>query len=239
MSIPGEAATSETANVSEIVKKVTIDGEGNIVFPEGVALTEEMKFAVTAEKRRRDTQSLFTKTQKDKIGLEAENAQLKELLLKQSIVFTPEQNEELEDLKLENPEAWRQKLNEYETQVLEGRKTQITTVAEDVKKESAKSFDLSLRSQVLEEFNKTHGIRITEELLSEEVPNRIAKKLIDGKISYEDYLEECLTYLTTNKAIKEEEVMNNPNLNKASGGKEPGKIDLEPSLNELYSKDLY
>lgn len=239
MDNPSNVAISETAKVSDIVKQITVDETGNYVFPTGVELTEEMKFAATAEKRRRDTQAEFTKTNKAKLALEAENNKLREILLKQSIVFTPEQTEELEELKLEDPEKWRQKLNEYEAKVIEGRKTTISELSTNVITEAERTFEVSLRGKVLEEFNKLHGIGLTEELLADEVPNRITKKLIDGKVSYEEYLEESLTYLKTNKAIKEEPIMGDPNLNRVSGGKEPGKFDAEPSLREAYSKDLY
>lgn len=239
MDNPGNAAISETANVSDIVKQITTDEAGNYIFPTGVELTEEMKFAATAEKRRRDTQAEFTKTQKAKIALEAENAKLRETLLKQTIVFSPEEAEELEDLKLENPEKWRQRLNELEQKAIENRQTSISTISTEVKTQAELNFEVSLRGQVLEDFNKFHGISLTEELLTEEVPNRITKKLVDGKVSYEEYLEECFTYLKTNKAIKEEQVMENPNLNRISGGKEPGKFDAEPSLKTAYKNDLY
>lgn len=239
MDNPSNVAISETAKVSDIVKQITVDGTGNYVFPTGVELTEEMKFAATAEKRRRDTQAEFTKVNKSKLALEAENNKLREILLKQSIVFTPEQTEELEDLKLEDPEKWRQKLNEYESKVIEGRKTTISELSTNVITEAERTFEVSLQGKVLEEFNKLHGIGLTEELLADEVPNRITKKLVEGKVSYEEYLEESFTYLKTNKAIKEESVMGDPNLNRVSGGKEPGKFDAEPSLREAYSKDLY
>lgn len=242
MSIPGQAATSETTNtasVSDLVKQVTKDEAGNYVFPEGVTLTDEIKLAVTSEKRRRDTQGEFTKVNQAKITLEAENSKLKEELLKTKISFTPEQVEELEDLKLENPEKWRSKLNEYENAHLEAQREKITNLSTQVKTEAAKNFEVTTREQVLNDFNTEHKVGLTEELLAEEVPLRITKKLNSGTITYEEFLEESLVYLKTNKAIKEEPVMNNPNLNSASGGREPGVVDLEPSLGESYKNDIY
>lgn len=239
MDNPGNAAILEAATVSNIVKQITTDEAGNYIFPTDVELTEEIKFAATAEKRRRDTQAEFTKVNKSKLALEAENALLKETLLKQSIVFSPEEVEELEDLKLEDPEKWRQRLNELEQKTIQERQTKINSVSTEVKTQAEKNFEVSMQGKVLEEFNKLHGIGLTEELLADEVPNRITKKLVEGKVSYEEYLEESFTYLKTNKAIKEEPVMGDPNLNRVSGGKEPGKFDAEPSLREAYSKDLY
>ena len=239
MDNPGKAAILEAATVSNIVKQITTDEAGNYIFPTDVELTEEIKFAATAEKRRRDTQAEFTKVNKSKLALEAENALLKETLLKQSIVFSPEEVEELEDLKLEDPEKWRQRLNELEQKTIQERQTKINSVSTEVKTQAEKNFEVSMQGKVLEEFNKFHGISLTEELLADEVPNRITKKLVEGKVSYEEYLEESFTYLKTNKAIKEEPVMGDPNLNRVSGGKEPGKFDAEPSLREAYSKDLY
>ena len=239
MDNPGKAAILEAATVSNIVKQITTDEAGNYIFPTDVELTEEIKFAATAEKRRRDTQAEFTKVNKSKLALEAENALLKETLLKQSIVFSPEEVEELEDLKLEDPEKWRQRLNELEQKTIQERQTKINSVSTEVKTQAEKNFEVSMQGKVLEEFNKFHGISLTDELLADEVPNRITKKLVEGKVSYEEYLEESFTYLKTNKAIKEEPVMGDPNLNRVSGGKEPGKFDAEPSLREAYSKDLY
>ena len=239
MDNPGKAAILEAATVSNIVKQITTDEAGNYIFPTDVELTEEIKFAATAEKRRRDTQAEFTKVNKSKLALEAENALLKETLLKQSIVFSPEEVEELEDLKLEDPEKWRQRLNELEQKTIQERQTKINSVSTEVKTQAEKNFEVSMQGKVLEEFNKFHGISLTDELLADEVPNRITKKLVEGKVSYEEYLEESFTYLKTNKTIKEEPVMGDPNLNRVSGGKEPGKFDAEPSLREAYSKDLY
>lgn len=239
MDNPGNAAISETTNVSDAVKLITTDETGNYIFPEGVELSEELKFAATAEKRRRDTQSKFTSTQKSKLALEAENAKLKEALLKQSVEFTPEQREELNDLKMTDPETWRKKLNEYEASALKQREENINSLSNDVKTEAGRQFEETRRQEVLEEFNKANGISLTGELLANEVPFRITNKLTEGKINYEDFLEESLKYLTTTKVIAEHKVMNDPNLGHVSGGREPGKSDPEVSLSELYSGDLY
>lgn len=242
MSIPSNVATSDTTkteSVSELVKQVTKDEAGNLVFPEGVALTEDKKLAVIAEKRRRDTQGEFTKVNQSKLALEAENLKLKEELLKTKISFTPEQVEELEDLKIENPEKWRSKLNEYETSHLEAQKEKIENLSTQVKTEAAKNFEVLTREQVLNDFNAENKVGLTEQLLADEIPLRITKKLNEGKVTFEEFLEESLVYLKTNKAIKEEPVMDNPNLNSVSGGREPGKIDLEVPLGEAYKNDIY
>lgn len=239
MDNPGKAAISGTTSVSEVVKMITTDGEGNYNFPEGVELSEELKFAATAEKRRRDTQSEYTKTRLGLTALEAENARLKEELLKQKINFTPDQEELLEDLKVSDPEAWRQKLNEFENAALVAKQEAINNMSTEVKTSASKQFEVSLRSEVLATFNAEKQVGLTDELLANELPARISKKLQEGTISYEEYLQEGLDFLRTAKVIKEEPTMGDPNLNRVSGGKTPGNNDPEGSLTELYGKDIY
>ena len=239
MDNPGNAAISDTTKVSDVVKMITTDEEGNYKFPEDVELSDTLKFAATAEKRRRDTQSEYTKTKLGLTAAEAENARLREELLKVGSKLTSEQEEELEELKTSDPDAWRLKLNEFENLAIDSQKAHIDTMTSEVKNSASLEFEMSQRSEVLASFNAENGVNLTDELLLNEIPARIVKKLQEGKIQYDEFLQEGLDFLKTTKVVKQEPTMGDPNLNSVSGGKEPGNNDSEGSLSELYGQDLY
>ena len=202
-------------------------------------LTPEEAIA-KAEKRYRDTQAAYTKGQQALKAARAEADALKELITAQmSVNLTTEQRDELDDLKYSDPDAWRVKVNEYEQiarQETESRLAEVTTKAGET---AGAEFELSRRQQVLEEFNESSEVKITDEIIANEVPPRITNKLANGEISFEDFLTEVHEYVTTGKVFKDEKTLGQPNLGKVSGGKSPSTDKAEESLTSSYAKDLY
>lgn len=228
------------ARVNEITSKLEKDAKGNWVIPED--LTEEEKFAVNAERRYRDTQSAFTKTSQENKALKAE----KSVLLTKAtgnvqVTLTAEQAEEMEDLKFSDPEAWRKKMNAYEAAALTEHQK---TIDEEVKKVSTSSLEEEERERrkvVLSEFLETHeGFDLNDDIIANDIPPRIVKKLETGKISFEDFLQECYDYSNTGKVIKQdEEVPGQPNLSKVGGGNRPDKNAVKEDIVTSYKKETY
>jgi hypothetical protein len=246
MSNPEEiAATPETAvdvqtQVSSLVGKITSDEEGNYIFPEDVELTPELKFAVTAEKRRRDTQTSYTKNQQALKALEAEKAKLLEQLSNiNKPVFTDEEQEELDSLMYEDPQAWRQKVNQLESQKLNESKAKLDELTGEARKAAEYTFELDRRAQVLQEFNDSTSTPITDEIIANEVPPRITKKLDEGKISFEDFLQEVHAYINNGKVVENPSTLNQPNMGNLGGGVTPKDMKPEKSLSEAYKNDIF
>jgi len=205
-----------------------------------VELSPELKFAATAEKRRRDTQAEFTKTRQSLKALEAEKAQLFEQLKdRTSVSLTPEQTQELEDLKFSDPEAWRDKLNKYESEAKAKQQDELAGLTGDARKAAEAQFELERRQQVLKDFNDSSSVAITDEVIANDVPPRITKKLEDGKITFEDFLSEVKDYLSKGKVIKNEETLNQPSLGKIGGGTTPSNEKADENLQDSYAKTLF
>ena len=238
----GNADTVKTVGnqVSDVVKKITTDEDGNYVFPEDVELSPELKFAVTAEKRRRDTQAEFTKTRQTLKASEAEKAKLFEQLRDRTKAsLTPEQSEELEDLKYSDPEAWRDKLNKYESESKAKQQEELAGLTGEARKSAELQFEMERRQQVLNEFNESSSTPITDEVIANDVPPRITKKLEEGKITFEDFLSEVTNYLSKGKVIKNEETLNQPSLGKVGGGDTPSNEKVDENLKDSYAKTLF
>lgn len=201
--------------------------------------TLEEQLAAT-EQRRKDTQSAYTKGQQTNKSLEAENIELKKQLEANTrVTLSPEVQEELEDLKITDPDAWRQKLNQLETTAKGEARANFDNLTGEAKKAAEFKFELERRQTVLNEFNESAEVAITNELITNEVPPRITKKLEEGVITWEDFLTEVSEYVATGKVVKKEETLEQPNLGKAAGGTKPSDTKPEKGLSESYKDDVY
>ena len=252
MSIPGEepdtqreqevekSTPSFADRVNEAVKTIKKDEKGNYVFPEDAS--DEFKFSVTAEIRRRDTQAEFTRTNQEARALKAEKAALLQKLHGDvTVALTDEQAEELEELKFSDPEAWRKKMNKLET---EARNKRISEIDEELKQVSTGSLEteeLERRKQVLTDFVAEHeGFELNDQVLANDIPPRITKKLETGAISFEAFLQECHDYLSKGKVVKQtDEGLGQPNLSKVGGGSRPDKNAMNEDYIRSYDKETY
>lgn len=247
MSIPAEkAATQQNEGkttfaeaVNKAVEAATVDAKGNLVLPED--LPDEVAYAATLEKRRRDTQAAFTKTNKQLKALELEKAVLlDEVTGEVRLELTEEQATELEELKFSDPEAWRKKVNALE---IDAKKKKRVAVDDKVKQASTSSLDkeeLERRKQVLEEFNQANpDFLINDDVIANDIPPRITSKLAKGDITFEEFLQECLEYTKTGKVVKQEGITKQPNLSKVAGGNKPDDNSVKEDIIKSYKNETY
>lgn len=223
--------------VNEAVNGMSKDAKGNYVLPEG--LSEEVQFAAMAEKRRRDTQAAFTKTSQENKALKAKEQVLsKKALTNVEVKLTPEQEEELEDLKFSDPEAWRKKRNAYEAEALEKHQKDLDKEVTEASTSSLEQEEIEQRKVILAEFLESNPDFKLD--IDQDIPPRIVKKLADGKVTFEDFLQECLDYSKTGKVVKQtEETLGQPNLGKTGGGSSPDKNAVKEDIIASYAKETY
>lgn len=224
--------------VDEVVKGMKLNDAGVYELPDD--LSEEVKYAAMAEKRRRDTQADYSRTKQETSALKAEKAALVKKLENVSVSLTDEQQEELEELKYSDPDAWRKKLNTYET---EARAKRISEIDEELKQVSAGTLEteeVERRKEVLAEFQANNpGVEIDDDVIKNDIPPRILKKLETGTVTFEAFLIECRDYLKTGKVVKQDKTIKQPNLSKVGGGSEPDENATKEDIVLSYNKETY
>lgn len=190
---------------------------------------DEAKAKIDYEKRFKDTQSAYTKSQQALKEAQAKLEALEKLTVPR-VELDEATKTELETLKYEDPDAWRVKVNRLESEA--AKKHQETL--DEAGRLAAQQAELERRAQVLEEFNRSHDIVITDEVIQYDVPPRITKKLENGEISFEAYLEEVSQYLKTPKVVGDgNKTLNQPNLNTVGGDDKPsiGAVNKDIAAN--------
>ena len=183
-----------------------------------------------AEKRRKDTQAAFTKSQQ---ALKAKEAEL-QVLKTTGPAITPEVAKELEDLKFKDPDAWKSRLDELKDK----HNATIVAKTKELTDQVVHQSELERRASVLAEFNAANpSLVITDEVIQYDIPPRITKKLAEGTVSFEDFLVEVKEYLNAPKKVKADGVEQQPNLSKVGGGSTPtvdsGKVATS------YEKEIF
>ena len=193
-------------------------------------------FAATAEKRRRDTQSEFTKVSQKAKKLEATNAQLSQVFEQELVQqMSPREAAELEELKFSDPDAWRNKLVTLE----EANKGKIKEKLQQIEQEAVGKTEMELRVEQLQAFNEAHpGFELNDEIVQNDIPPRITRKLEKGEISFADFLQQSYDYLNKGKVIGAGEAPPDiPNLGKAPGGATPQQSKENPHSG--YDTEIY
>ena len=232
----GKASQTFEMQVNEVVGNTKRSEEtGKYVFADG--LSEELQYAATSELRRRDTQASFTKTSQQSKVVQAENAALRDRLKKATTThFSEEQTAELDTLKYENPEAWRAKLNELEQQA----QTALSEEFVQVTAEAGKTGELEARKDVLDTFiQENPGFAINDDVIANDVPPRITKKLEDGTISFHQFLVDVKDYLSTGKVVTGSEASNLPNMSGVGGGSQASQAAVAADAETSYATELY
>lgn len=235
-----QQASSFTEQVNKLLKEATDAETGKLVFPDGIS--DELKYAVTAEKKFRDTQSGFTKSQMTLKEIEAENEALREQLAKNSatrLEIPAEKAAELEDLMLSDPQAWRLEMNrletEHTTQVQKGLKEQMS----EVRQSAGAKAEMERRDSVLASFNEGREVPITPEVLDNDIPPRITKKLADGLLTFEGYLAEADEYLSKGRVVGNPDADTGTSLNSAAGGSNPPGYQAQQEQEIDYTQVLF
>lgn len=228
---------SFTQTVNEVAGALTYNKEKNVYdFPEG-EFPEEVKIAVLAEKRRRDTESKYSKSRHRLKAVENENAELRKRLAKSvQVSLSPDEQQELNTLKYEDPDAWRVRMNELEFAAQSKLNEDLTSISST----STQQAETERRAQVLEEFKNTHdGFEFTDEMLQNDIPPRITKKLEQGEISFEDFLDKSYAYLQKGKVFDTKSLETQPNLGKVGGGSTPSEDAMSKDIVGSYTDDIY
>lgn len=202
--------------------------------PEQAATLEELQAKLeVAEKRHKDTQAAYTKGQQALKALEAEN----KLLLEKVGSVTVKDDEELEELKIVDPDKWYEKRKALESQ----KKQELQQDLSKARDEASIELELARRATVLAEFNQSHPeFQLTDELIAYDVPPRLTKQLEKGEITFEEFLDKTYEFLTKPKTIKDvNQTLGQPDLGKLGGGGNPQNTATAVDIVESYKKEIY
>ena len=189
--------------------------------------TPESTQQVDYEKRFKDTQAFATKVAQEKADavrelqeLKAELSVLKETA-KPSLTIDEQTKSELEDLKYSDPDAWRAKVNELEQKA----NLEFNSKIDEAKKLSSQQLELQRRANILTQFQTEHpDVEFTDELLHLDIPQRIVKELENGKVTYEEFLNNVYNYVKTPKVVgSTTKTLEQPNLSTIGGDDTPTK----------------
>ena len=223
---PTVTETTQTAEtpqetLNRHMKEVKLDENGKYIYPDDI--DPMLKLAMANAKSYRDNQSGFTKSQQSLKETEAEVTALRGKLAKftsKSLELSREDRQELNELKESNPEEWRQKLNQLELEAKDTIKEELESATEEAREKASGEFELERRYAYLEQFNVGRKLQITPELLDSDVPPRITKKLAEGEVTFEEYLDEVDTYLSKGKTVSKTTQEVTTDLNQANGSSE-------------------
>jgi len=232
-----ETQTFES-KVTSIVSSATLDESGNLVLPEGLELDEATAFAVKTEKRRRDTQAAYSRSQQQlKQVTSAQDAAWNLLEQEISVSLTPEQQTELEELKTVNPEQWRIKLNQLEN----GKKAKVQTLREETTNKSTIEVELESRKELIAEYNKANpGKELTDDVIENDIPPRFTKQLEKGEITFAEFVSKCGDFLGKGKVLdKGTEADTEVDLSLANGKSKLPDDVIAKSSSMDYSKETY
>ena len=227
--------------VSATLKGVTRKPDGGWNFPDNTS--EEIAYAVTAELRRRDTQAEFTRTRQKQVALEAEKQELLKQLstTEAKLELTDKQKEELEELKFSSPEDWHKKLKSYENSAQEEYTKKVNEQLKEISANGTREAELERRKLVLKEFqNSNPETVIDDDVIANDVPPRITRKLQENAISFEQFLQEVADYIKANKVIvNTEKTLNEPNLSKTGGSETPSADAIDKASKQSYENEIY
>lgn len=224
--------------VNDAAATMVEDKEGLWQLPEDHGLSEEVAFAAGLEKRRRDTQSAAAKTTQE---LSATKERAGKLESKLKDVFKPQltavQQDELDDLKTDNPEAWRAKLEEYETAAFDTFEEELSDMGFDEDEIS----EMATRSSQLTDFLADNpGLTLDDNVMDNDLPPRLIEKLETGDLSFEEFLGEVKVFLTqTTKISGSGKADKVPDLGKAGGGSEASETAIAGDEAKSYKETIF
>ncbi len=218
----GDKSPSYQEQVNALVKEVTVGEDGKFVYPDDTP--EHLKYAVATEKKYRDTQGGFTKSQQTLKETETEVTALREQIatMSQSVLEIPKEDaERLEDLMYSDPTAWRREINALESKHSKDVQLKLDEVMGDVRTKAGAQFELDRRVSVLEQFNEGRATPVTVEILDNDIPPRISSKLAKGHLTFEGYLAEVDEYLSKNKVVTNDDAGAGTKLTSGAGSSTP------------------
>jgi len=234
---PAEQPSIEEV-VNSLTDSMTKDDNGSWALPEDTEVSPELAYAAMAERRRRDTQADYTRSRQDLKVLKTENEQLLTEWEKDAMSkLSKEQQEDLDALKHEDPDAWRTKLNEYE----QANRESFGNRTKEIKEKAVNETELEKRTRLLEEHNAAYpDFQLTDDVIDNDLPPRLTKQLASGEITFEQFLATSAEYLGKPKVLdKGTKAPDEPNLGKAPGGSKPTDLAVEADVRESYKDETY
>ena len=148
--------------------------------------------------------------------------------------------EEIDELKYSDPDAWRSEINKLEQEAAQKVASERREILEQVKSEAAKSGELDRRKEVFAEFQASNpDLKIDDDVIANDVPPRISRKLENNEVTFEEYLEEVKNYLTAERIITKEPLVGDPSLGRVAGGSEPSLEAKISAASSSYANELY
>ncbi len=219
--------TQELSNKAEAAYQVLKTGEKlpDDTSPEVTLLAKQMKIS-------RDTQSEYTKNRQELVQTKAELKATNAIAMQVAPTLTEEQATELQELKFTDPDKWRELSDSYEDKARQGRATHIKEQSE----EQSVAAVQELRLEQLKEFTKESGIVINDDVIENDIPPRITKKLAEGKISFKEFLSEAEGFLTSSKVIDNgDAAQKNKSFDTAAGHQSPENRATQNDYVESYA----
>jgi len=205
--------------------------------PTGSDVSKENKpVEVDYEKRYKDTQGAFTKSQQELKAMKARNKILEELTVPK-VELDEATKTELEKLKFSDPEAWRNRLNTLETEAHTAHRATLNEAENQVNKQT----ELEARDAIFATFQASHpDLNITDDVIKYDVPPRITAKLESGEIGFEQYLSDVAEYLGAPKVIGDGNKVNGqPNLADVGGDNTPTKDAVKKDIVKDYKNIVF
>jgi len=234
-----EADTGSTfeQQVNDTVSLMTKDEKGIYQFAEG-EIPDNVRYAANAERRRRSTESALSKARLQLKAQEEVSDKLKQKIVASSSASIPaEEKEQLEELMYSDPKAWRLRMNELEQSTTTSLNDEISAISSDASQQA----ELGARQQILDDFNARHpDVPITEDVVANDVPPRITKKLENGEITFAEFLRQAHDYIITPKKVGGTSAGTPTNLGEAGGSASPSGEAFGDSANsESYSNAIF
>ena len=189
-----------------------------------------------AEKRRRDTQAAYTRGQQALKKLQKEKEVL-EKKLEELATRSITQDAKLEELKYADPDAWRAEVSKLEKE----EKSRLLGELKELEAKASREAELQHRAELLAQYNTEHPDNpITDEVIENDIPPRIVRKLEKGEVSFEEFLDEVSNYLKTPKKIAAgDKPPKSKNLGKAAGDSAAAPNIIGKDIITSYEKEVY
>lgn len=223
--------------INEAIKNATIGEDGKTTYPKDT--NENVAYAANLEKRRRDTQTSLQQSQQRGDKLEVENTKLVDTWEAQvAKTLTTTQRDELEELKNTDAEAWREQLNKYEAD----NKKDVQEKRKKIKEEAHNETELQRRERLIKEYNESNpGSQLTDDVIDNDLPPRMTKKLAAGKITFDEFITEATAYLGKGKVIggDGDRANDDPDLSNLGGAEKPAEESVKQAAQGSYKGEIY
>lgn len=237
--IDTQTATFEST-VNAAVGAMIQTEDGKWALPDTVDKSNEaLVFAINAERRRRDTQSAYTRTSQENARLKAEVNHLAEGWQADFAATLPVDTQaELEELKYADPEKWRARLNELESD----RKAKFQGKREEITQKAKGESEIEYRTRAIEEFATAHpDITLTDDVIQNDIPPRFTNELKAGKVTFAQFLENCAEYLSKGRVVKplEDKPNSQPNIGDVAGSDHPSSDAVAAKSKKTYNDEIF